>query len=76
MANREWVGNYQLTYLKYLSYKNVWIARTCSLGKCLGKEEAFEKAVNFINTNEQDRVDYNSMYVSDGWGNRFYAKEN
>ena len=72
---REWIGNYQLTYSKYLSYKDEWITRSFSLGKCLSKEEAFEKAVKFIHMNEQDRIDYNSMYVSDGWGNKFYAKE-
>ena len=75
MAHREWIGNYQLTYRKYLSHKDVWIERTYSLGKCLGVDEACEKAVKFIHLNEQDRIDYNTMYVSDGWGNRFYAKE-
>ena len=75
MAKREWIGNYQLTYSKYLSYKNAWITRTYSLGKCLGKDEAFMKAVQFIHVNEQDRINYDTMYVSDGWGNKFYAKE-
>ena len=75
MAKREWIGNYQLTYSKYLSYKDTWVTRTYSLGKCLGKDEAFMKAVRFIHVNEQDRINYDTMYVSDGWGNKFYAKE-
>lgn len=72
---REWIGNYQLTYDKYLSFRDTWVRCTFSLGKCLGKDEAFEKAVKFIHLNEQDRVNYDTMYVSDGWGNKFYAKE-
>ena len=72
---REWIGNYQLTYDKYLSFRDAWVRRTFSLGKCLGKDEAFEKAVKFIHLNEQDRIYYDTMYVSDGWGNKFYAKE-
>lgn len=75
MAKREWIGNYHLTYKKYLSHKDSWIERTYSLGKCLSVDEACEKAVKFIHFNEQDRIDYDTMYVSDGWGNRFYAKE-
>ena len=74
MAKNEWIGNYILTYKKYLSYKDEWIVRTYNLGKCLGNVEAFQKAVAFIHANEQDRIDYNSMYVSDGWGNKFWAK--
>ena len=69
----EWVGNYQLTYNKYLSYKDKWIQRTYSLGKCLSKNEAFDKAIQFIHTNEQDKIDWNSVVVSDGWGNKFKA---
>lgn len=74
MARHEWIGNYQLHYKEYHSFKNEWVARTESLGKCLGVEEACEKAVQFI-IRENVTVDYDTMYVSDGWGNKFYAKE-
>ena len=74
MSKREYIGNYELTYSKYLTYKDKWVTRHFNLGKCLGKDEAFMKAINFIHSNEQDRIDYGTMYVSDGWGNKFYAK--
>ena len=74
MSKHEYIGNYELTYSKYLTYKDKWVTRHFNLGKCLGKDEAFMKAINFIHSNEQDRIDYGTMYVSDGWGNKFYAK--
>lgn len=74
MAKREWIGNYQLHYREYYSYKNEWVMRTMNLGHCLNVQEACEKAVNFI-VRENLTVDYDTMYVSDGWGNKFYAKK-
>ena len=74
MAKREWIGNYQLHFKEWLSYKNVYTWRTEPLGKCLGVDEACEKAVKLI-IRENLTVDYDTMYVSDGWGNKFYAKE-
>ena len=74
MAKREWIGNYQLHFNEYHSFKNEWVARTEFLGKCLGVDEACEKAVKFI-LRENLTVDCDTMYVSDGWGNKFYAKE-
>jgi len=75
MAKREWVGNYKLYYSEYLSYKDAWIAKQTDLGYCLSVGEACEKAVNFI-VRENITVDYDTMYVRDGFGNNFYAKEN
>lgn len=72
MTRKEWIGNYQLHYSEFHSYKNEWVEKTAFLGKCLGVAEACEKAVNFI-IRENLTVDYSTMYVSDGWGNKFYA---
>ena len=44
----EWIGNYELHYTEYVSYKDEWIAKTTNLGKCLGNDEARIKAVQFI----------------------------
>ena len=75
MAKREWIGNYKLYYSEYLSYKNTWVSKQTDLGYCLSVQEACEKAVNFI-VRESITVDYDTMYVRDGFGNNFYAKEN
>ena len=74
MAKREWVGKYKLYYSEYLSYKDEWINKQTDLGYCLGVNEACEKAVNFI-IRENIDTDYLTMYVQDGFGNKFYAKE-
>ena len=75
MAKRDWIGNYELHYDEFLSYKNEWVSKHTDLGYCLSVNEACEKAVNFI-IRENLNVNYDTMYVSDGWGNKFYAKEN
>ncbi len=74
MAKREWIGNYKLHYVEYHSYKNEWIARTADLGRCLCNLEAMNKAVDFI-IRENLTVDYSQLYITDGWGNKFYALE-
>ncbi len=74
MARHEWIGNYKLYYSEYLSYKNTWVSKWADLGHCLSVKEACEKAVNFI-IRENITVDYDTMYVRDGFGNNFYAKE-
>ena len=72
MAKREWIGNYKLHYLEWLSYKNEYVARTVDLGKCLGNEEAFARAVQYLVRENLD-VDPASLYITDGWGNKFMA---
>ena len=74
MAKREWIGNYKLHYVEYFSYKQEWVAFTTDLGHCLGNEEAFKKAVDFL-IRENLTVDYSQTYISDGFGNKFWAKE-
>ena len=74
MAKHEWIGNYKLHYVEYYSYKKEWVDRTTNLGRCLGKLEAISKAVDFL-TRENLTVDYTQLYISDGWGNKFYALE-
>lgn len=75
MAKHEWIGNYKLYYSEYLSYKDVWVSKHVDLGYCLSVQEACEKAMNFI-IRENITVNYATMYVRDGFGNNFYAKEN
>lgn len=72
MAKREWIGNYKLHYMTYYSYKNEWVARQADLGKCLGVTEAIDKAIAFME-NCEDTI--KSLYLSDGWGNKFKAQE-
>ena len=74
MAKREWVGIYYLYFQKYLSYKDMYVWDSHCLGYCLGVDEACEKSVNFI-IRENFDVNYDTMYVMDGWGNKIYAKE-
>lgn len=75
MARSEWMGKYRLHYVEYISYKNIWLAKQTDLGYCLNVREACEKAVQFI-IRENLTIDYNKTYVSDGWGNKFFAKKN
>ena len=74
MAKHDWIGNYKLHYIEYYSYKDEWVARTANLGYCVTKDEALQKAVDFI-IRENITVDYSTMYVSDGFGNKFFAVE-
>lgn len=74
MAKREWVGNYDLVYEEYLSYKDMWVPRITKLGKCISVDEACEKAMNFL-IRENVTVNYDTMYVVDGWNECFYAVE-
>jgi hypothetical protein len=72
MAKHDWIGNYKLHYVEYYSYKDVWVAREANLGYCVTKDEAFQKAVDFI-VRENITVDYEKTYISDGFGNKFFA---
>ena len=40
MARREWVGEYWLRVEELKTYKNEWVERYVSLGKCLGNDDA------------------------------------
>lgn len=72
MAKREWIGNYQLRFDQYFSYKDEYVTKTVDLGKCLGNGEAFTKAVAYL-VRENVDADPASMVVIDGWGNEFKA---
>ena len=74
MAKHEWIGNYKLHYVEYHSYKKEWIGRTADLGRCLGRDEAIEKAILFI-VRENLTIDTQKTYISDGWGNELKAWE-
>lgn len=73
MAKHDWIGNYKLHYVEYHSYKDEWIAREANLGYCVTTAEALQKAVDFI-IRENITVDYEKLYVSDGFGNKFFAR--
>ena len=69
MAKREWIGNYSFYYTEYLTHSSKTIIRNYNLGKCLGVDEAIEKAVAFMS--EQDHI--TPLYIRDGWGNKIKA---
>lgn len=70
MFKREWVGNYVFHYGIYYSYKNEWVQRQSSLGKCLCRAEAIDKAIAFMENCEET---IKPLYLSDGFGNHFRA---
>lgn len=64
---REWIGEYFLITQEFQTYKNEWVEVSISLGKCLGWDEACEKAVlalmrEFANSKIRD------TYIVNGWG--------
>lgn len=67
---REWIGNYKLYYQVHYSYKDETIVRQTDLGKCLGVDEAAAKAVNFLNSCDDEVW---PMYLLDGFGNKIKA---
>lgn len=71
MAKREWVGEYWLNLEIFLSYKNVWVREEVNLGKCLGNDEACDKAIwvllrDYVGSSVRD------VYILDGWGHLIY----
>lgn len=68
---REWVGEYWLNVEVYHSYKDKWVFEHVSLGKCLGEDEACERAVaallrDYMNARTRE------IYIVNGWGNIIY----
>jgi len=72
MAKREWVGTYELAYEEWFPCREMWIPKVENLGRCLCVDEACEKAMNFI-VRENLNVKYDTMFIVDGWKNKFYA---
>lgn len=71
MAKREWIGEYQLQIEEYKTYKDKWVEKFVSLGKCLGLDEACEKAVIAL-TREFPTSQVRNVRIIDGWGNLTY----
>lgn len=71
MARREWVGEYWLRVEEFKTYKNEWIERYVSLGKCLGNDDACSKAVQAL-VREFPTSQLRDVYVLDGWGQLIY----
>lgn len=71
MARKEWIGEYFLYVEKYHSYKNEYIFDSISLGKCLGKDEACDKAVNVL-LRDYSNAKVREVYICDGWGHLTY----
>ena len=68
MARKEWIGEYWLNIEKYHPAKQQFIYEQLSLGKCLGNEEAKDKAVQAI-LREYPNDSVRDLYITDGWGN-------
>lgn len=71
MASREWIGEYWLITEEYQTYKDKWVEKHVSLGKCLSLDEARDKAVialqrDFPNSQIRD------TYILDGWSHLTY----
>ena len=67
MAKREWVGTYTLHVEDYLNYKSKWVEKWFDLGKCLGEDEACERAVACI-MREFTTNKLRNIYIVNGWG--------
>ena len=74
MAKREWIGNYSFYFEQFYTYKSEWISQRVDLGRCLGVNEAKEKAIICV-IQDNRMINWNTAYICDGWGNKFYAKE-
>lgn len=68
---REWVGEYWLNVEKYHSYKDEYIFESVSLGKCLGLDEACDKAVQTL-IRDYGNTRVREAYICDGWGHLTY----
>ena len=64
---REWIGEYFLVTQEFQTYKNEWVEKSISLGKCLGWDEACEKAVLTI-MREFANSKIRETYIVNGWG--------
>lgn len=68
---REWIGEYWLRVEEYQSYKDEWVEKYISLGKCLGWDEACEKAV-ITTLREFSDSRLRDVYIVNGWGQLRY----
>lgn len=71
MAKREWIGEYHLRVEEYKTYKDKWVEKFVSLGKCLGLDEACEKAVIAL-AREFPTSKIRDVYIINGWGELTY----
>ena len=71
MAKREWIGNYTLYVEDYQNYKNEWVKRAFDLGKCLGEDEAVDRAIACI-AREFTTNKIRDVHIVNGWGNVIY----
>ena len=71
MTRKEWIGEYWLHVEDYLNYKGQWVEKYFSLGKCLGNDEACEKAIMTI-AREFTTNKLRDVYIVDGWGQLIY----
>ena len=69
MAKREWIGEYWLRVEEFKTYKNEWVEQHVSLGKCLGNDDACDKAIVTL-VREFPTSQLRDVYVLDGWGHR------
>lgn len=74
MAKRDWIGEYHLHVEEYQSYKNQWVEKFVSLGKCLSLDEACEKAVITLMREFPDNK-VREVYIVDGWGHIQYMQK-
>lgn len=71
MRKQEWIGDYWLNVETYHSYKDQWIFEEHNLGKCLGEDEACERAVATLIRDYADST-IREVYIVNGWGNIIY----
>jgi hypothetical protein len=71
MAKREWIGEYWLIAQEYKTYKNEWVEVSVNLGRCLGNDDACDKAVTAL-IREFPTSQLRDVYVLDGWGHLIY----
>lgn len=73
MAKREWIGEYVL-YITYDNpYRDETITQSVSLGKCLGEDEAKDKAIVTL-LRDFSSVYPTEVYICDGWGHLIYMR--
>lgn len=73
MAKREWIGEYVL-YITYDNpYRDKTITQSVSLGKCLGEDEAKDKAIVTL-LRDFSGVYPTEVYICDGWGHLIYMR--
>jgi hypothetical protein len=71
MTRNEWIGEYWLVTHEFQTYKNEWIEKSVSLGKCLGNDEACDKAIVTI-MRDFSNSQLRETYIIDGWGHLIY----